>query len=76
MWHDVQDYANILQHLIGRWEVETLTGLSSKAEAAQQYVCSLPPRIKRLAERAQIRKEKGKKQDVPFTWIYDRTIKM
>lgn len=72
----LQDYASILEHLVERWEVPDLKNLSPEAEHAQQYVCSLAPRIRRLAERTLLRKEKGKKQDVPFSWVYDRTIKM
>ena len=72
----LQDYASILEHLVERWEVTDLKNLTPEAEQAQQYVCSLAPRIRRLAERTLVRKEKGKKHDVPFSWIYDRTIKM
>ncbi len=71
-----QDYASILEHLISRWELEGMTGLSSEAQEAQEYVCKLPPRIRRLADRTLMRKEKSKKQEVPFSWIYDRTINM
>lgn len=71
-----QDYASILEHLIQRWELEGMQGLSSEAQQAQEYVCKLPPRIRRLADRTLMRKEKGKKREVPFTWIYDRTINM
>jgi acyl-[acyl-carrier-protein] desaturase len=72
----LQDYASILEHLISRWELEGMTGLSSEAQEAQEYVCKLPPRIRRLADRTLMRKEKSKKQEVPFSWIYDRTINM
>lgn len=72
----LQDYASILEHLIQRWELEGMEGLSSEAQQAQEYVCKLPPRIRRLADRTLMRKEKGKKREVPFTWIYDRTINM
>lgn len=71
-----QDYASILEHLIQRWELEGLEGLSSEGQQAQEYVCKLPPRIRRLADRTLMRKEKGKKREVPFTWICDRTINM
>ncbi len=72
----LQDYASILEHLISRWELEGMTGLSSEAQEAQEYVCKLPPRIRRLADRTLMRKEKSKKREVPFSWIYDRTINM
>ena len=53
-----------------------MTGISAEAQKAQEYVCGLPPRIRRLADRTLMRKEKGKKHEVPFTWIYDRPINM
>ena len=71
-----QDYASILEHLISRWELEGMAGLSSEAQEAQEYVCKLPPRIRRLADRTLMRKEKSQKREVPFSWIYDRTINM
>ena len=76
MVHLLQDYASILEHLISRWELEGMTGLSSEAQEAQEYVCKLPPRIRRLADRTLMRKEKSQKREVPFSWIYDRTINM
>ncbi|KAL2920805.1 Stearoyl-[acyl-carrier-protein] 9-desaturase chloroplastic, partial [Bienertia sinuspersici] len=37
------DYTDILEFLLGRWRVETLTGLSSEGRKAQDYVCGLAP---------------------------------
>lgn len=74
--YTAQDYASILEHLISRWELEGMAGLSSEAQEAQEYVCKLPPRIRRLADRTLMRKEKSQKREVPFSWIYDRTINM
>lgn len=70
------DYADIMEHLIRRWKVEHITGLSSEAEAAQQYVCSLPPRIRKLAERAASRKAKVAPKMAPFSWVYDRPLQV
>lgn len=47
----LQDYADIMMHLIKLWKIESLTGLTSEAEAAQEWLCKQPPRIRRLAER-------------------------
>ena len=45
------DYCKIMEHLIQRWKVADLRGLTPRAAEAQDFVCSLPPRILRLAER-------------------------
>lgn len=34
-----------------RWRIADLTGLNSKGAEAQEFVCNLPARIRRLAER-------------------------
>ncbi|KAL0340826.1 UNVERIFIED_CONTAM: Stearoyl-[acyl-carrier-protein] 9-desaturase, chloroplastic [Sesamum radiatum] len=70
--YTAKDYADILEFLVARWEVEKLTGLSSEGRKAQDYVCGLPPRIRRLEERAQARAKK--RPAVPFSWIYGREI--
>ncbi|XP_031504399.1 stearoyl-[acyl-carrier-protein] 9-desaturase, chloroplastic-like [Nymphaea colorata] len=71
--YTAKDYANIVEHLVKRWDVEKLSGLSSKGQEAQDYVCSLAPRFWRLAERAQERANKSRKH-VPFSWIFNRQI--
>lgn len=45
------DYAQIMQHLVEFWEVASLKGLGDKAEAAQEYLCGLPERYRKVAER-------------------------
>jgi acyl-[acyl-carrier-protein] desaturase len=50
------DYTEILDHLIKAWDIENLKGLTDKAEAAQQYLCSLPARYRKVAERFASRK--------------------
>lgn len=72
--YTAKDYADILEHLVNRWEVAKLKGLSSKGEEAQEYVCGLPPRIRRLEERAQSRAKQGLR--VPFSWIHDRAVQL
>ncbi|KAI4304143.1 hypothetical protein MLD38_039694 [Melastoma candidum] len=50
------DYADILELLVQRWEGggpdRTCWGEGRKA---QEYVCTLPPRIRKLEERAEAR---------------------
>lgn len=72
--YTAKDYADILQFLVGRWKVADLSGLSGEGRKAQDYVCGLPSRIRRLQERAEARAKEA--CTVPFSWIYDREVKL
>lgn len=72
--YTAKDYADILEFLVGRWKIEKLSVLSAEARKAQDYVCGLPPRIRRLEERAQGRAKEAR--SIPFSWIYDRQVKI
>jgi len=68
------DYADIIQHLIKTWDMENLTGLSSESEKEREYLCRLPDRYRKLAERSMNKKKKdGEDAPQSFGWIYDRT---
>ncbi|OAY80439.1 Stearoyl-(acyl-carrier-protein) 9-desaturase, chloroplastic [Ananas comosus] len=72
--YTAKDYADILEFLVARWKVAELSGLSGEGTKAQDYVCTLAPRIRRLEERAQGRaKQAG---TVPFSWIYGREVQL
>ncbi|XVF29581.1 hypothetical protein REPUB_Repub15cG0133300 [Reevesia pubescens] len=68
------DYADIVEFLVDRWKVKELTGLSADGRKAQDYVCELPPRIRKLEERAQVRAKQA--PSIPFSWIFDRQVKL
>lgn len=70
----LQDYADIMDHLIKRWQVLELTGLSPQAAQAQDKLGKFPNRIRKIAERVQTRKSKIVPKHTPFSWIYDREI--
>ncbi|XP_050374282.1 stearoyl-[acyl-carrier-protein] 9-desaturase, chloroplastic [Argentina anserina] len=70
--YTAKDYADILEFLVGRWKVQDLTGLSGEGRKAQEYLCGLAPRIRRLEERAQARAKQG--PAIPFSWIFDRNV--
>ncbi|KAJ9178282.1 hypothetical protein P3X46_010179 [Hevea brasiliensis] len=72
--YTAKDYADILEFLVGIWKVDKLTGLSAEGQKAQDYVCRLPPRIRRLEERAQVRAKEA--ATIPFSWIFDRKVKL
>ncbi|XP_043717673.1 stearoyl-[acyl-carrier-protein] 9-desaturase 6, chloroplastic-like [Telopea speciosissima] len=68
------DYADILEFLVGRWKLEKLEGLNSEACKAQDFVCGLAPRYRKLQERAQERARKMDPQTARFSWIFDKEI--
>lgn len=73
--YTAKDYADILEFLVKRWKVADLTGLSSEGRRAQEYLCMLVPRFRRLEERAQSRVAEESKT-MPFTWIYGREVQL
>ncbi|GMH32718.1 hypothetical protein BSKO_00552 [Bryopsis sp. KO-2023] len=74
--YTANDYADIMENLIARWHVTNLTGLSEEAMAAQEYVCKMPPRIRKLADRASSRKNRGKIQEAKFSWLFNESVKL
>ncbi|VVB14711.1 unnamed protein product [Arabis nemorensis] len=71
------DYAGILEFLLRRWKVESLgLGLSGEGRRAQEYLCTLPQRIKRLEERANDRVKLGSKPSVSFSWVFGRDVEL
>jgi len=66
------DYGDILEHLVGIWGVEKLTGLSSEGREAQDYVCGLARRLRRVEERALTMAIKV--PTVSFSWISGREV--
>jgi acyl-[acyl-carrier-protein] desaturase len=57
------DYANIIDHLVKLWKVETLTGLQDGVAKAQDYLCNLSARYKKIAERMKL------PEDVELLWL-------
>lgn len=74
--YTAQDYADILEFLIGRWRLEKLEGLTAEGRDAQEFVCGLAPRIRRLQERADERTRKLEPQKVKFSWIFNRELEL
>lgn len=70
------DYADILRHLVDRWELEKIEGLSAEAEKERDYICKLPERYRKLAERSMNKKKKVTEDepDLSFSWIYGRPV--
>ena len=58
------DYIDILRKLNAAWEIEKITGLTSEAEKARDYLLKLPDRMYRITERIVIPKTKFR-----FKWL-------
>lgn len=63
--YTASDYANILEYLVKLWGIESISGLTPEAEKLQDYVCKLPARYKKLAERF----KNTKPVNVSIPWI-------
>lgn len=48
------DYANIINHLTDQWKIANITGLKDYAAKAQEYLCTLADRYRRIAERLKV----------------------
>lgn len=70
--YTANDYTDILEFLVGRWKVEEITGLSDEGRKAQDYVCTLAPRFRKLAERNHSKAKVSR--TMPFSWIFNRQV--
>ena len=70
------DYAEIIKHLVKRWDLENLEGLSPEAEKERDYICRLPDRYRKLAERSMQKKKAVNEEVKPksFSWIHGRSV--
>ena len=58
------DYIDILDKLIVRWEIDKITNLSDEAEKARDYLMKLPSRLTRLSERMKV-----PENSYQFKWV-------
>ncbi len=70
--YTAKHYAEIVKHLVRRWNVEHLAGLTGEAAKAQDYLCRLGARYAKLAERSLRRAPKAEPRE--FSWIFNRAI--
>ncbi|MBA0840882.1 hypothetical protein Goarm_003422 [Gossypium armourianum] len=70
--YTASDYADIVEFLVDRWNVKELTGLSADGRKAQDFVCNLAPKIRKLEERFQLRAKQA--SSLPFSWIFNREV--
>ncbi|KAL3698730.1 hypothetical protein R1sor_012806 [Riccia sorocarpa] len=73
--YTARDYADILEHLVKRWNVAKVEGLSAEGRQAQEFVCKLAPRIRKIDERAQLKPNTSPRTG-PFSWVFNREVQM
>ncbi|KAF2509047.1 acyl-ACP desaturase [Flavobacterium foetidum] len=49
--YTANDYVEILQKLINKWEIDKISNLTDEAEKARDYLMKLPARMARISER-------------------------
>jgi len=55
--YTANDYVEIMQKLINKWEIDKISNLSDEAEKARDYLMKLPARMARISERIVIPQE-------------------
>jgi acyl-[acyl-carrier-protein] desaturase len=64
--YTAMDYAGIIEHLVSLWKIETLTGLKDGMARAQDYLCTLADRYKKIAARMKI------PEDTNLLWLSNK----
>jgi acyl-[acyl-carrier-protein] desaturase len=68
----------MVEHFVRRWKVADLAGghLTGEGRRAQDYVCGMPRKIRRMEELAHDREIKAAKepQFARFSWVFDRSV--
>lgn len=72
--YTARDYGDLVEHFVRRWRVAELAGLSGEGRRAQEYVCGLTPKIRRMEELANRRAAFSEPAPVRFSWIFDRPV--
>lgn len=68
--YTAQDYVDILQKLIDKWQIDKIDGLTAEAEKARDFLMKLPARMARISERLVIPQESH-----IFKWVQPALIK-
>jgi len=69
--YTLRDYAEIIEHLVGYWNIPVLSGLTGDAAKAQDYLGGLAARYAALAARSESRSAPQSK--AAFSWIFNRS---
>jgi acyl-[acyl-carrier-protein] desaturase len=67
--YTANDYVDIMQKLIDKWEIDKISGLTDEAEKARDYLMKLPARMAKISERMVIPQE-----SYIFKWVEPATL--
>jgi acyl-[acyl-carrier-protein] desaturase len=62
--YTANDYVEILQKLVDRWQIDKISGLTDEAEKARDYLMKLPGRMAKISERLVLPEE-----NKIFKWV-------
>jgi acyl-[acyl-carrier-protein] desaturase len=62
--YTANDYVDIMQKLIEKWEIDKISGMTDEAEKARDYLMKLPGRMAKISERLVIPQE-----SYIFKWV-------
>jgi acyl-[acyl-carrier-protein] desaturase len=66
------DYADLVDFFVRRWGVADLAvGLTGEGRRAQEYVCRLPERVRKMDQLGARRRQT---RGVHFAWVFDRQV--
>jgi len=68
--YTANDYVDILQKLIARWEIDKIANLTDEAEKARDYLMKLPARMAKISERLVLPDETH-----IFKWVQPALVK-
>lgn len=68
--YTANDYVDIMQKLINRWEIDKITNLTDEAEKARDFLMKLPARMTKISERLIIPQESH-----IFKWVEPATVR-
>jgi acyl-[acyl-carrier-protein] desaturase len=68
--YTANDYVDIMQKLIDKWNIDKISGLTDEAEKARDYLMKLPGRMAKISERLVLPEENH-----IFKWVQPALIK-
>ena len=68
--YTANDYVEIMQKLIDKWQIDKISGLNDEAEKARDYLMKLPGRMAKISERLVLPDE-----NYIFKWVQPALIK-
>ena len=71
--YTAHDYTEIIEHLVQRWNIGSIPNLSDEAAKAQDYLCNLADRYRKIADRMQAKIAKIN-TPLEFSWIFNRAV--